>query len=196
MRKRQILFAGSVARMEIMRLPKSMMVGELVGGTSCAGEQENEGMRCLLLGDLRAFGTNTDQCRTTAAQGKGEWRETAKQGSERFMAKWIAAEKARAGLRHAAVCSNVTGRAKGRIAQSKLARAGSLASDSSLATSVVNLYTPGVFVCRCNFAFLWRYVSFSYFCFEAAAVCSIILRWTKFSGANGYYREYSFSLFS
>ena len=41
------------------------------------------------------------------------------------MAKWIAAEKARAGLRHAVVCPNVTGRTKERIAQSKRARAGS-----------------------------------------------------------------------
>ena len=44
------------------------------------------------------------------------------------MAKWIAAEKARAGLRHAVVvCPNVTGRIKERIAQSKRARAGLLA---------------------------------------------------------------------
>ena len=43
------------------------------------------------------------------------------------MAKWIAAEEARVGLRHAVVCPNVTGRTNGRIAQSKRARAGSLA---------------------------------------------------------------------
>ena len=43
------------------------------------------------------------------------------------MAKWIAAEVARAGLRHAVVCPNVTGRTKKRIAQSKRTRAGSLA---------------------------------------------------------------------
>ena len=36
------------------------------------------------------------------------------------MAKWIAAEEARAGLWHAVVCSNMTGRTKERIAQSKL----------------------------------------------------------------------------
>ena len=42
------------------------------------------------------------------------------------MAIWIAAEKARAGLRHAVVCPNVTGRTKERIAQIKRARAGSL----------------------------------------------------------------------
>ena len=43
------------------------------------------------------------------------------------MAKWIAAEKAKAGLRHAVVCPNMTGRTKERIAQSKRDRAGSLA---------------------------------------------------------------------
>ena len=42
------------------------------------------------------------------------------------MAKWVAAEKARAGLRYAVVCPNVTGRTKERIAQSKRARADSL----------------------------------------------------------------------
>ena len=82
-------------------------------------------MGCFL-GGLRAFGINADQW-TTAAQDEGEWRKTAKQGAEHFMAKWIAAEKARAGLRHAVVCPNVTGRTKERIAQNKRARAGLLA---------------------------------------------------------------------
>ena len=44
-----------------------------------------------------------------------------------FMMKWIAVTKARAGLQHAVVCPNVTGRTKDRIAQSKRTRAGSLA---------------------------------------------------------------------
>ena len=44
------------------------------------------------------------------------------------MAKWFVAEKTKAGLRHAVVYPNVTGRATERIAQSKRARrAGSLA---------------------------------------------------------------------
>ena len=49
---------------------------------------------------------------TTAAQDEGEWRRTAEQGAEHFMAKWIVAEKTKAGLRHAVVCPNVTGRTK------------------------------------------------------------------------------------
>ena len=43
------------------------------------------------------------------------------------MAKLIAAEKARAGLRHVVVFPNVTGKTKKRIAQNKRVRAGSLA---------------------------------------------------------------------
>ena len=77
-------------------------------------------MGCFL-DDLRAFGNNVDQW-TTVAQDEGEWRITAEQGAEHFMAKLIAAEKARAGLRHAAVCPNVVGRTKERIAQRKRAR--------------------------------------------------------------------------
>ena len=72
------------------------------------------------------FRINADQW-TTAAQDEAEWRKMAAKGAGRFMAKWIAAEKAKAGLRHAVVCSNVTGRAKDSIAQSKQAHAGSLA---------------------------------------------------------------------
>ena len=55
--------------------------------------------------DLRAFGINAGQW-TTAAHDEGEWRSTAEQGAEHyFMAKLIAAEKARAGLlRHAVAC--------------------------------------------------------------------------------------------
>ena len=81
-------------------------------------------MGCLLH-DLRAFGIKADQW-TTAAQREGEWHRTAKQGAVPFMMNWIAAEKARAALRHAIVCPNVTGRAKERVAQSKRARIGLL----------------------------------------------------------------------
>ena len=82
-------------------------------------------MVCFL-DDFRAFGINADQW-TTAAQDEGEWRRTAEQGAKHFMAKWIAAEKTKAGLWHAVVCLDVTERTEERIAQSKRARAGSLA---------------------------------------------------------------------
>ena len=125
LRRRRILFAGFVARMEDTRLPKCVMFGEMAGGAGCVGGQEKEWMGCFLE-DLRAFGINADQW-TTAAQDGREWRRTAEQRAEHFMAKWTAAEKVKAGLRHAVVCSNVTGRTKERIAQSKRARAGSFA---------------------------------------------------------------------
>ena len=82
-------------------------------------------MGCFL-DDLRAFGINADQW-TTAAQDEGEWRRAAEQGTGHFMAKWIVAERTKAGLRHAVVCPNVTGKTKERIAHSKRARAGTLA---------------------------------------------------------------------
>ena len=58
------------------------------------------------LDDLKAFGINADQW-TTAAQDDDGRRITVEQGAEYFMAKWIVAEKAKAGLRHAVVCSKV-----------------------------------------------------------------------------------------
>ena len=100
-----------------------------MGWVGCVGGQEKEWMGCFL-DDLRASSINVDHW-TTAAQNEREWRWTAGQGAEegaeRFMEKWIAAEKAKAGLRHTVLCSNVTGRTKESIAQSKQPRAGSLA---------------------------------------------------------------------
>ena len=95
------------------------------GGVGCVGGQEKEWMGCFL-DDLRAFGINADQW-TTTAQHEEEWRRTAEQGAEYFMAKWIVAEKTKVGLRHAVVCPNVTGRTKKRIPERKRALAGSLA---------------------------------------------------------------------
>ena len=124
-RRGQILFLGFVARMEDARLPRYGMFGELMGGAGCVeGQEKQECMRCFL-DDLRAFGINADHW-TTAAQGEGEWCKTTVKGAERIMVEWIDAEKARAGLRHAAVNPRVSKRTKKRIAESKRARAGSL----------------------------------------------------------------------
>ena len=123
--RRWILFAGFVAQMENPRLPKCVMFGKLVVERGLGGGQKKRWKRCLL-DDLRAFGVNANQC-TTAAHDERKWRRTAEQGVERFMAKLIVAEKARAGLRHAVVNPNVTKNTKERTAQSKRARAGSLA---------------------------------------------------------------------
>ena len=82
-------------------------------------------MGCLL-NDLRAFGISVDQW-TTLAQDKWAWRKMALQGTERFIAKMIAAEKERVGVQYLVVCPIVKGRTKGRTVQSKRVRAGSLA---------------------------------------------------------------------
>ena len=59
--RRRVLFAGFVARMEDMRLPKCVMFGELGGGASFVGGQQKERTRCLLLDDdSKAFGINAD----------------------------------------------------------------------------------------------------------------------------------------
>ena len=85
LRKRRILFAGFVARMENARLPKCVMFGEMIGGGGCAKGQEKEWMGCSL-DDFRAFGINADRW-TTAAQYECDWRRTAEHGAEHFMAK-------------------------------------------------------------------------------------------------------------
>ena len=69
-------------------------------------------------------------CENSINQSIDHIRKTVEQEAERIMAKGTVTEKVRAGLRHAVaiVCPNVTRRTKERIAQSKRARAGSLAT--------------------------------------------------------------------
>ena len=97
------------------------------------------------------------------------------------MTKWIAAEKAKARLRHAVVCPNVTGKTKKRIAQSKrlvLVRSPVLTSHKWR-----ELVPSGCLVCRCHDVFLWRYVCFVLLRFRlyafvgAAALRSIVLQY-------------------
>ena len=60
LRRRRILFvAGFVARMEDTRLPKCVMLGEMMEGAGYVGGQEKDWMGCFL-DDLRAFGINAD----------------------------------------------------------------------------------------------------------------------------------------
>ena len=72
LRRRRILFAGYVARMEYTRLPKCVLFGESVGIADSGRGQERERMDCFLK-DPRAFGINADKW-TTAAQDEGKWR--------------------------------------------------------------------------------------------------------------------------
>ena len=63
LRRRRILFARFVVRMESTRLPKCVMFGELVWARAAragAGGAEKEWIGCFL-DDLRVFGINTHQ---------------------------------------------------------------------------------------------------------------------------------------
>ena len=100
-------------------------VRRIGGGRGLCGGLGKIVMGCFLY-DISAFNINVDQW-MIASQDKREWRRTAEQGAGHFMAKWIAAEEARARPRHAILCLNVTGRTKERIGQIKRARAGSIA---------------------------------------------------------------------
>ena len=81
------------------------------GGRGLRGGRQKKEWTGSLLDDLRVFVINANQW-MTAAQDDGKWRKTAEQGVERFITKWIAAEKVRAGLRQAVVCPNMTGKTK------------------------------------------------------------------------------------
>ena len=80
------------------------------------------------------------------------------------MANWIVAEKTKAGLRHAVVCPNVTGRTKKRIAQRKR---GSMLVRSPLLTSHKwrELVSSERLVCRCHgvFSLVLRFFCFASF---------------------------------
>ena len=102
MRRGRILLPGFVGRMEDTRLPKCVMFvmfGGLVGGGGGEKEKKVDGVSPGRPQSFRYQRRPVDDC----GPGRG-----AEQGAERFMiAKWIAAEKARAGLWHAVVCPNV-----------------------------------------------------------------------------------------
>ena len=153
--------------MEDTRLPICVMLEELVEGVGYVGGQGKEWMGCFL-DDLRAFGINADQW-TTAAQYERERRKTVEQGVEHFMAKWIAAKRARAGLRHAMVCPNVTeGPRRGKPKSSGL-----VLVFSPLLTSHIwrEFVSSGRLVGKCHGVFLWRYI-----CFCFASCSSLCLR--------------------
>ena len=78
-RRRRILFAGFVARMENTGLPKYMIFGELTGGAGCVGGQEQDWMGCLL-DDFRVFGINADQWTTAAQDERGMSRDGGRRG--------------------------------------------------------------------------------------------------------------------
>ena len=109
--------------------------------------------------------------------GRGEWCRTAEQGAEHFIAKWIVAEKTKAGLRHAVVCPNVTGRTKKRIAQSKRARAGSLAL-------IDKLQVARTCILQADIVLSFSGVTFALFCF-VTTVCVLFVSVSSFFWGGG-----------
>ena len=96
------------------------------GRRRCRGARKKTG-RVVSWTTSKVSASTPTSGRLTAAQNEGEWCRTVEQRAEHFMAKWIAAEKTRAGLRHGVVCPNVTGKTKERMTQSKRTRDGSFA---------------------------------------------------------------------
>ena len=115
------MFAVIVARMEDTRLPKCGMFGELT--------DKGRGLRTGA--KRRVDGVFTGRFQSFRHQRRSSGRlqlRTRGNGAERWNRGRNISMKARAGLRHnTVVCSNVTGRTKERIAQSKMARVGLLA---------------------------------------------------------------------
>ena len=120
------MFTGFVARTEDTRLLKCAMFGELVGGAGCVGGQEKGWIIGCFLADFRSFRHQrqpVDDC----SPGRGGMAQDGGTGGGTFHGEMNRCRESQAGLWHAVVCPNVTGRTKDRITQSKLARAGSLA---------------------------------------------------------------------
>ena len=113
--------------MEDTRLPKCLMFGELLGGAGCVWGQEKEWMGCFL-NDLKSeLSASTQTSRQLQPRTRGNGAERRNKGRNISWRNGSLHVEAKAGLRHAVVCPNVTERVKERIAQSKRGRAGSLA---------------------------------------------------------------------
>ena len=91
------------------------------GGSAARNRRKNEGKK------LGKKHMELSERRRAFTRKKRRGKRTVEEGAERLMVEWIAAEKVRAGLRHAVGCPNVTGRTKDSIVQHKRVRAGSLA---------------------------------------------------------------------
>ena len=87
LRRRQILYAGFVARMEDTRLTKRVMFGEMVGGADYGRGKRVDEVSPERPQSFRHQRRPVDDY----SPGRGEWRRTAEQGAEYFMAKWIVA---------------------------------------------------------------------------------------------------------
>ena len=127
LRRRRILFAGIVARVEDTRLPKCVMFGEMLGARAVSGARKKSGWSVSwTISELSASKPTSGRLQPRTRENGAERQNKGR--NIYFMAKRIAAEKTKAGLWYEVVCPNVvTGRTKKGIAQSKRAQAGLLA---------------------------------------------------------------------
>ena len=88
-RKRRVLFARFVARMDNERLPKRVMFGEVDRGKGYFGGQEQDWMGCLQH-DLSLFNLPTEAKHwTLAAKKPGEWFRPVEEAAEQYMKRWF-----------------------------------------------------------------------------------------------------------
>ena len=71
LRKRRILFAGFVARMEDTRLPKCVIFGELVGGAGSPGDKRKNGWGVFWTTSELSASTPTSGRSQPRTRGKG-----------------------------------------------------------------------------------------------------------------------------
>ena len=171
LRRRRILFAGFVARMEDMRLPTCVMFGEMVGGAGCVRGQEIEWVGCFL-DDLRAFGINADKW-TIAAQHEGKWRRTAEHWGGTFHGE---IDRCRESQDWTTACSGMPARDGKDQGEDNPKQAGScwFARLCWLDTSGANQYPPGVWFVDVMTPFSG--VTFVLFCFVWLRVSSLCFR--------------------
>ena len=74
LRRRRILFAGFVARMEHTRLPKSAMFGEMVGGAAVSGARKKSGWGVSWTTSELSASTPTSRRLQPRTKGNGERR--------------------------------------------------------------------------------------------------------------------------
>ena len=96
-------------------------------GRGLCGGQEKEWMGCFLDDLTQSFRHHQRRPVDDCSPGRGGMEQNGGTSGGAFHGEMVAAEKAKARLRRAVVCPNMTGRTKQRTAQSKRARAGSFA---------------------------------------------------------------------
>jgi hypothetical protein len=89
-RRRRLTYAGHVVRMEDGRLPKILLLGELVGGKTRRGSRKNW-LTCLS-DDLRSFDIEKSKWIKEASE-EGIWGRKIDEGAKFFMKNWMDQEE-------------------------------------------------------------------------------------------------------